>query len=98
MTDEVWNRYDGKRQEVGNSDGNGRTRVVRPGANFLAPRAADAVFADLPDDPGDALRLILDPGLAGAAQPVEASDGAGRKALAIGVDGKFRDCSVERNR
>jgi len=51
VTDEVWNRYDGKRQGVGNSDDDGVHEWSGPGANYLAPRAADTVVADLPMTP-----------------------------------------------
>ncbi|MEU5280499.1 hypothetical protein [Streptomyces asoensis] len=36
-------------------------------------------------------------GLKGATEPVRVTDGAGRRVLAIGVDGTFRDYSWERN-
>lgn len=36
-------------------------------------------------------------GLEGATEPVEVTDGEGRKVVAIGVDGNFRDYAYERN-
>ncbi|TQJ55064.1 hypothetical protein OHU34_17280 [Streptomyces sp. NBC_00080] len=49
--------------------------------------------------PADKARTIyrIITGLEGATEPAGATDGAGRKVLAIGIDGNFRDYAYERN-
>ncbi|MFI1922779.1 hypothetical protein [Streptomyces sp. NPDC020377] len=49
--------------------------------------------------PADKARTIyrIITGLEGATEPVEVTDGEGRKVVAIGVDGNFRDYAYERN-
>ncbi|MFD7936120.1 hypothetical protein ACFV4T_16600 [Streptomyces sp. NPDC059755] len=49
--------------------------------------------------PADKARTIyrIITGLEGATEPARATDGAGRKVLAIGIDGNFRDYAYERN-
>ncbi|MDR6975417.1 hypothetical protein J2X68_002101 [Streptomyces sp. 3330] len=143
--DERWMRDDGSRQAVVDDAASGAKGVhewTPPDETFLSPRAADALVADLPEDPAAALRLIRErsvsdrgtdrdrltqaqrdfdavvevlsgattvpsgkartihriiTGLAGATEPVDTTDGKGRKVLAIGIDGNFRDYAWERN-
>ncbi|MFF3203038.1 hypothetical protein [Streptomyces sp. NPDC002962] len=141
--DEVWIRYDGGRQAVGDASGADAVHEWGgPNANYLSPQATDALVADLPDDPDAALRMILErsvpdratykvrltqaqrdfdevvevlsgatavpsdkartihrviTGLAEATEAVGTTDGTGRKVLAIGIDGNFRDYAWERN-
>lgn len=59
--DEVWIRYDGGRQAVGDASGaDALHEWGGPNANYLSPQATDALVADLPDDPDAALRMILE--------------------------------------
>ncbi|MFF1439700.1 hypothetical protein [Streptomyces sp. NPDC058295] len=51
---------------------------------------------DVPSDKARTIHRVIT-GLAGATEPVDTTDGAGRKVLAIGVDGNFRDYAWERN-
>ncbi|MFE2579460.1 hypothetical protein [Streptomyces sp. NPDC059378] len=140
--EEHWMRYDGKIQASVGLNGANVNVYDHPGLIYLSPQASDALVADLPDDPDDALRLIRKrsvrdrsvsrekqtqaqrdfhqvvevlswasavpadkartihrvlTGLAGAIEPVSTTDGAGRKVLAFGVDGNFRDYAWERN-
>ncbi|MFD7873925.1 hypothetical protein ACFV5G_07320 [Streptomyces sp. NPDC059766] len=50
----------------------------------------------VPADKARTIHRVLT-GLAGATEPVSTTDGAGRKVLAFGVDGNFRDYAWERN-
>ncbi|MFE2533574.1 hypothetical protein [Streptomyces sp. NPDC059371] len=57
------------------------------------------VFSTAPDLPQDKARTLYEVirRLAGATEPVRVTDGAGRAVLAIGVEGRYRDASDERN-
>ncbi|MEU0668654.1 hypothetical protein ABZ508_09000 [Streptomyces lavendulocolor] len=61
-TEEAWNRYDGWSERPGTPTPPPQTatgaRSNGAGTDSLAPRQADALVADLPDDPGAALRMI----------------------------------------
>ncbi|NUL07305.1 hypothetical protein HRW07_29625 [Streptomyces lunaelactis] len=57
---------------------------VLSGSPVIAPEKARTIY-----------RIIT--GLGGVTQPIEVTDGAGRAAIAIGIDGNFRDYSYERN-
>jgi hypothetical protein len=61
-TEEAWNRYDGWSERTGTPTPPPQTatgaRSNGAGTDSLTPRQADALVADLPDDPGAALRMI----------------------------------------
>ncbi|GAA2476841.1 hypothetical protein [Streptomyces gobitricini] len=71
-------------------------RLTRAQRDFTEVVEVLAGSVTVPPDKARTIHRVLTT-LEGATPPVEVTDGAGRRALALGVDGHFRDYNGERN-